>query len=257
MVGETSNWIPQRRIRIAILIALAFAALAVAGSLLSIWAVLLLIPAAGAGFAAFVMLRIRRQLSDGWQQRIHDAVIARLALAPDSRATALDIGCGDASLLLALLRHSPAVVATGIDFWGDNWDYAQAACEKRLPAATFRRMDAGQLDFPDGSFDVVTSVMCFHEVPAPDGATLRGPLVALTEAPRVLKPGGKFVLIDRFRDAADYGEPAELAAVLATTSDLLREPLVATLGVPWPLNSKRSLGPVDILSGRKPATRPA
>ncbi len=257
MVGDTSNWIPQRRIRIAILIALAFAALAVAGRLLSIWAMLLLIPAAGAGFAAFVMLRIRHQLSHGWQQRIHDVVVAHLALSPDSRAAALDIGCGDASLLIALLRRTPAVTATGVDFWGDDWDYAQSACEKRLPAATFRRMDAGQLDFSDDSFDVVTSVMCFHEVGARAGATLRGPLVALTEALRVLKPGGTFVLIDRFRDAADYGEPAELAAVLATTSDLHREPLVATLGVPWPLNSKRSLGPVDILWGRKPATRPA
>jgi SAM-dependent methyltransferase len=91
--------------------------------------------------------------------------------------------------------------------------------------------------------------MCFHEV----GEAPRGPLMALTEALRVLKPGGRFVLVDRFRDAADYGDPAGLDAMLAAATDLRRERLVNTLGIPWPINSKRSLGPVDILSGRKPA----
>lgn len=256
---DQSYWIPWKRIRVALWIAASLAALAIVGSLWSLFALLLLVPAAGAGFAAFVMLRIKRQLSGGgggWQQRIHDTVADRLALAPDTRDALLDIGCGDASLIATLLADAPGIAATGIDYWGGNWDYAQAACEARLASlkltASFRRMDAGKLDFPDASFDAVTSVMCFHEVPPPDGATLRGPLVAVTEALRVLKPGGRFVLIDRFRDAKDYGDPAELEAVLAATADLKREALVDTLGVPWPLNTRRSLGPVDILTGTKP-----
>ena len=246
MDHETSNWIPSKRIRFVVLLALGFVALAIIGSLWSLFALLLLIPAAGAGFAAFVMLRIRRQLSGGWQQRIHDAVADRLALAPDSRAAVLDIGCGDASLIATLLARMPGSPRSGVDFWGDGWDYAQSACEARMPAATFRRMDAGELDFPDASFDCVTSVMCFHEVGEP--------LTAVSEALRVLKPGGRFVLVDRFRDTADYGDPSALDALLAATVDLHREQLVATLGVPWPLDSKRSLGPVDILTGRKPVT---
>lgn len=247
-MGETtSNWIPSKRIRLAIMIALAFAAVAIVGCLASAWTLLLLVPAAGAGFAAFVMLSIRRQLSSGWQQRIHDAVADRLALKPDSPATVLDIGCGDASLIATLLGRAPELVATGVDFWGDGWDYAQSSCEARVPEASFRRMDAGSLDFADASFDHVTSVMCFHEVGEPP----RGPLTAVSEALRVLKPGGTFVLADRFRDAVDYGDPAALDALIAATTDLRREPLVTALGLPWPLNSKRSLGPVDILSGRK------
>ncbi|MDB5680010.1 class I SAM-dependent methyltransferase [Sphingomonas bacterium] len=246
MDHETSNWIPSRRIRFVVLLALGFVALAIIGSLWSLFSLVLLIPAAGAGFAAFVMLRIRRQLSSGWQQRIHDAVADRLALMPDASATILDIGCGDASLIATLLANTPGLAVTGVDFWGDGWDYTQSACEARLPGATFRRMDAGALDFPDARFDCVTSVMCFHEVGEP--------LTAVSEAFRVLKPGGRFVLIDRFRDASDYGDPAALDTLLAATTDLRREQLVATLGVPWPLNSKRSLGPVDILTGRKPVT---
>ncbi|MEO5937545.1 MAG: class I SAM-dependent methyltransferase [Sphingomonas sp.] len=252
-MGGTSNWIPRRRIRLAILIALFFAAIAVMGALRSPWALLLLVPAAGAGVATCIMLEIKRQLSAGWQQRIHDLVTDRLAFAPDATESVLDIGCGDASLLATLLTRAPSIAATGIDFWGSDWDYAQSACEARLPDAAFRRMDAGQLDFPDASFDCVTSVMCFHEVPARDGVALPGPLVAVTEALRVLKPGGRFVLVDRFRDAGDYGDSAALDAILAATATLRRERLVDTLGIPWPLNTKRSLGPVDILTGSKPA----
>lgn len=258
MSERTSNWIPSRRIRIAVGLALGSAVAAGLGGLWSPIALVLLVPALGAGWAAFVMLRIRRQLSSrggGWERRIHERAIERLALPRDSRASVLDIGCGDASLLVALLEHAPAVTATGIDYWGANWDYAKAACEQRLARlnlrATFRRMDAARLDFPDASFDAVVSVMCFHEVKAPRGAKLRGPLLAVREALRVLKPGGRFVLIDRFDDPADYGKPAGLAELLQSATDLRREPLVAALGIPWPLKTKRALGPVVMLSGRK------
>lgn len=252
-----SNWIPLRRIRIAVGIA---ALCAVGAVVLSHWspaAWLLLIPALAAGGAAGVMLRVRWQLSDtggGWQRRIHDAVVARLALPGTAAPDLLDIGCGDASLLLALLRDHPAIAATGIDFWGADWDYAQSACEARVAAAghraSFRRLDAARLDFPDASFDIVVSVMCFHEVRAP-GAPVAGPVVALKEALRVLRPGGAFVFVERFASTADYGDPAALEAVLGQTVDLCREPLVATLGPPWPLSGHRALGPVEILSGRK------
>ncbi|MDQ0465015.1 SAM-dependent methyltransferase [Caulobacter ginsengisoli] len=258
MTARTSNWIPSRRIRFVAGLALAFAAAAAVGSRWSLLALLLLVPALGAGWAAFVMLRIRRQLSPGrgggWERRIHELVVSRLGLAPDSRAAALDIGCGDASLLVALLDHAPAVAATGVDYWSGSWDYAQAACEARLSRlglkAAFQRMDAARLVFPDASFDAVVSVMCFHEVKAPRGVKMRGPLLAVSEALRVLRPGGAFVFVDRFGDAADYGEPAGLAAVLPVAG-VRRESLVATLGVPWPLNTRRSLGPVEVISGRK------
>jgi SAM-dependent methyltransferase len=261
MSTETSSWIPRKRIRVAVGLAAAFAVVGAVGSVWSRAALAFLAPALGAGWAAFVMLRIRRQLSPrggGWERRIHELVVARLALPSDSRVSMLDIGCGNAGLLIAVLEHAPAVTATGVDFWGSNWDYARAACESRLSnlghRAAFRRMDAARLELPDASFDVVVSVMCFHEVRAPAGATTRGPLVALGEALRVLRPGGTFVLVDRFGDAADYGDASELAAVLRTTSGLRRESLVATLGVPWPLKTTRALGPVEVLSGRKLTT---
>lgn len=266
MTPEPSHWIPRKRIRTAVGLALA---LAVAGSVGSVWsraALLLLIPALGAGWAAFVMLRIRQQLSPsgggsgGWEGRIHELVVSRLALPCDAQGSVLDIGCGSASLLVTLLERCPALAATGIDFWSEHWQYAQTACEARLTShglrASFRRMDAARLEFPDESFDLVVSVMCFHEVQAPPGATVRGPLMALSEALRVLRPGGRFVFVDRFRDRADFGGDAELTAILRSASSVHRESLVATLGVPWPLRSRRALGPVDVISGRKRTAEP-
>ena len=259
MSPKTSNWIPRKRIDLAAGVALVLAALGLIGSTWSPAMLVFLVPALGAGWVAFVMLRIRHQLSPSggnWEQRIHQQVVSRLALAADKQASALDIGCGDASLLVTLLDQSPGVSATGIDFWGANWDYAQAACEARLSSlgyrAAFHRMDAARLAFPDESFDIVVSVMCFHEVRAPDVA-MRGPLVALSEALRVLAPGGSYVFIDRFGDPADYGDGTELMTILEATTGLRREPLVPTLGIPWPLNTKRSLGPVEMLSGQKPS----
>jgi SAM-dependent methyltransferase len=258
MSAHTSNWIPRRRIRIAVGLALVFVAAAGVGTMWSPVPLIFVIPALGAGWTAFVMLRIRRLLSPdggGWERRIHDLVVSRLALPADSQLSALDIGCGDGSLLIVLLQRAPAMRATGIDFWGAGWDYAQSACEARLSRlglrATFRRMNAARLDFRDGSFDAVVSVMCFHEVRAPRGAKMRGPVLALGEAFRVLRPDGAFVFVDRFADAADFGRRRELASVLRGASGLRRESLVAALGVPWPLKTKRALGPVEILSGRK------
>jgi len=258
MNAGTSGWIPLKRVRFAAGLALAFAVVGVIGSVWSRAALVFLIPALGAGWVAFLMTQIRRQLAPrggGWERRIHELVVSRLALSPDSRASVLDIGCGDASLLITLMEQAPALTATGIDYWGANWDYAQSACAARASKlglhATFRRMDAALLEFPDESFDVVVSVMCFHEVRAQRGATMRGPLVAVCEAMRVLRPGGAFVFVDRFGAAADYGGPGELAAVFQATAQLRRERLVETLGVPWPLNTKRALGPVEMLSGRK------
>lgn len=260
MSAETSHWIPRRRIRIAVSLALSVAAAGLVGSFWSHAALVLLLPGLGASYAAFVMLRIRAQLSPsggGWERRIHERVVARLALSSEAQLSVLDIGCGSGSLIAAIAEHSPRVVATGVDFWDERWQYAQTACEERLQrlgrCATFRRMDAAQLDFPDDHFDLVVSVMCFHEVQAPPGAALRGPLLALSEALRVLRPGGAFVLVDRFGDAADFGGEAALAAVLQPASEVHRESVVKALGVPWPLSSRRALGPALLLSGRKRA----
>jgi len=171
----------------------------------------------------------------------------------------LDVGCGRGLMLVGAAKRLTTGRATGVDIWQSedlSGNRPEAPLENARREGVSGRVavetaDMRKLPFPDASFDVVVSVMCFHEVRAPKGAAMRGPLLALGEALRVLRPGGRFVLVDRFADAADYGDPAEVAPVLQAATELRRESLVARLSVPWPLNTKRALGPVEVLSGRK------
>lgn len=106
----------------------------------------------------------------------------------------LDIGCGTGELA-AMLAHSPwPVQAVGLD-------YAPAMCraaERKLHGldaasrAAFAAADSEFLPFADASFDVVTCSNSFHHYPH-QAAVVRG-------VRRVLRPGGRFVLIDGFRD---------------------------------------------------------
>jgi SAM-dependent methyltransferase len=254
-----SKWIPRRRIAIARGITIGLLTAGVIGGLWWWPAFALVVPGLGAAWVAFILTRIRSQLSAtgaGWEHRIHELVTTRLGLAPGSSAVVLDIGCGEAGLIAELLNRSPALHATGVDLFAPNWDYSQASCEARISAlghhATFQRMDAAHLDFPEATFDAVVSVMCFHEVHSTDPARPSGPLLAVKQALRVLRPGGRFVLIDRFADPKAYGPSGALEAVLGDeATDITTKPLVASLGIPWPLNSRQSLDPVQILTGTK------
>ena len=252
-----SNWIPRGRIRLALAVAAALALLGLIGAGWHPATLILLVPAMGAAWTAFILLRIRRQLSSGgggWERRIHETVVAQLNLSPDARAKVLDIGCGDASLLLSILDRAPMIQATGVDLWGEDWSYAQAACESRLASlgyqAAFKRMDASRLDFPDETFDIVVSVMCFHEVRAAQGPDqVSGPQRAVGEALRVLRPGGRFVLVDRFESQPMNVD--NLNALLQGAGEHRRQPLASVLSLPWPLSNTRALGRAELICGQR------
>jgi ubiquinone/menaquinone biosynthesis C-methylase UbiE len=97
---------------------------------------------------------------------------------PGSRV--LDVGAGRGAVARAALSLGCAV--TAVD--------ASAGMVERLardfPAISARQMDAGALDFPDGSFDVVTAGFVVQVLPDAD--------VALAEAHRVLVAGGVVAL---------------------------------------------------------------
>lgn len=255
---DVSKWIPRRRIAITRTIAVGLFVAALTGAFWWTPALLLGVPALAVAWVAWVMARVRTQLSlsgAGWERRIHEVVAESLGLGSDASMSVLDVGCGDAGLIDILLGRSPSLAMTGVDLWSDGWDYSQEACERRLDQhgrhARFRRMDAGRLDFADGSFQAVVSVMCFHEVPTVTGDTVGGPVRAVAEALRVLQPGGRFVLVDRFDDHRAF-EPAALDSVLRHVSLDTRQSLVSRLGIPWPLNGRPSLGPVRLIAGTKP-----
>jgi len=135
---------------------------------------------------------------------VWENLLDRLNLRGSERA--LDLGCGRGAVLLALARRLPAGQAVGVDLWrskdqtGNTADVtrANAAAEGVADRVELHTADMTSLPFPDASFDVVASALAIHNIPSAQGRT-----AAVTEALRVLRPGGQLILVD-FRHSGDY-----------------------------------------------------
>ena len=108
----------------------------------------------------------------------------------------LDIGCGSGALTIACAKRNPQGKMVGIDRWGKEYaSFSLPLCEKNAAAegvknASFQRGNAVKLDFPDESFDAVTSNYVYHNIAGKDKQAL------LLETLRVLKKGGMFAIHD-------------------------------------------------------------
>jgi SAM-dependent methyltransferase len=143
------------------------------------------------------------------QAKLWELVLDRLNWNGESKA--LDIGCGNGPLTIALAKLHPDAHVTGIDYWGNAWDYSKAVCERNAEAAgvaertDFQKASASALPFEDGFFDAVVSNFVFHEVrDAKDKREVIG------EALRVVKKGGRFAFQDLFLVKELYGEVDDL-----------------------------------------------
>jgi ubiquinone/menaquinone biosynthesis C-methylase UbiE len=107
--------------------------------------------------------------------------------APRSSDRALDLGCGVGH---TLRRIAPLVAfAVGADA---TLEMMQAGRTSVVTAANiaFAQTDASALPFADAIFDLITCRLAahhFHNVP-----------IAFREVARVLRPGGRFVLVDNY-----------------------------------------------------------
>lgn len=100
--------------------------------------------------------------------------------APRRNARILDVGCGGgwSTLLLREQGHD----AEGLDLHGERLEAANV-----LPELRYTQGDAQSLPFADGSFDVVSMYQVLEHVPEPRKA--------LEECLRVLRPGGRIVVV--------------------------------------------------------------
>jgi len=106
----------------------------------------------------------------------------------------LDYGCGNGYVLSRYARCGAEVV--GVDITAR----AIELCEKRFDlmglTGTFVQNDGRSIPFESESFDIVCSIGVLHHIPDP------APVVA--ELCRVLKPGGKIVVMMYHRDSFRY-----------------------------------------------------
>jgi ubiquinone/menaquinone biosynthesis C-methylase UbiE len=146
--------------------------------------------------------------------------IDRLRLAPGDRVLIVGAGTG-----LDLDFLPPNVHVTAIDVTPAMLKQLERRAAGTGRSVTARVMDARRLAFPDASFDAVVMHLILAVMPEPG----RG----LAEAVRVLKPGGRIAVFDKFlRDEERPSLKRRLLNAIAKPlfSDLNRRlgPLIAT-----------------------------
>ena len=103
----------------------------------------------------------------------------------------LDVGCGTGDLTLRAARRVGAEGrVSGIDASPDMVKIARRKAAKKGRDIDFRVAPIEDLPFADGEFDAALSSFMIHHLP--DDLKVSG----LAEVRRVLKPGGRIVLVD-------------------------------------------------------------
>ncbi len=124
----------------------------------------------------------------GLGRRFQRGVLARLGLGGHERL--LDVGCGTGTLLAETLRRYAGVTAAGVDADTEILAIAQRRLRRHAARVTLHAARAETLPLPDDSFDAAVSTLTFHHLPTP------AKRAALGEVFRVLRPGGRFLLVD-------------------------------------------------------------
>jgi ubiquinone/menaquinone biosynthesis C-methylase UbiE len=104
----------------------------------------------------------------------------------------LDVGCGNG---YSTLCHAARINSNfcGVDFVPEMIDAAQNLCSRfqLKGTVTFQVGDVTQLSFSSGVFDTVVSQRCLLNLPSRDHQWQ-----ALSEIARVLKPGGRYLMLE-------------------------------------------------------------
>lgn len=155
----------------------------------------------------------KRQATDEfnrWSESYDRCVLQWLLFGPSHRAMirrmreryldrpirVLDIGCGTGLFAARVREAMPRARVTGVDLVDGMLQKGRERWRKLSETAAPVQGDSERLPFDSGAFDVVTCANSFHHYPHQDRA--------VAEMRRVLKPGGRLILVDGYRDAV-YG----------------------------------------------------
>ena len=154
--------------------------------------------AASAGWVAYGTLRTK--------PRVWRATLDGLGLAGTEHT--LDLGCGRGLVLIETAKRVPDGHAEGVDIWRNRDQSGNRRITTELNARaegvadriTIRDADMTRLPIADHQVDLVTASFSLRSLAVADERA-----AALAEVARVLKPGGRFVILDDRRT----GELAE------------------------------------------------
>lgn len=144
----------------------------------------------------------------------------------------VDLGCGVGQSTTAFKQRFPQAEVHGVDIAAPMLRYAHARAQSLGVEVHFTQQDAANLKFADNSVDAVMAMILFHELP--QDVTRK----VVSEAARILKPGGTFTIIDfphvspneltgkhamRLFDSWFNGEPFAPAFVYSDFTTLLKQ----------------------------------
>jgi SAM-dependent methyltransferase len=129
--------------------------------------------------------------------RLRDRLLDALSLRGDEHV--LDVGCGRGLMLIGAARRLTTGRAIGLDLWqsvdqsgnAPQTTTDNAAAEGVADRIELHTGDARRMPFPDGHFDLIVSTWALHNIPDRGGRAQ-----AVREIVRVLKPGGRVLLVD-------------------------------------------------------------
>ncbi len=151
-----------------------------------------------------------RKEFDGWAEQYDQSVLHHLLFhrcylkfielitrqdnSQEQNLEILDVGCGTGTLGSMLAQCGISDHVVGLDMTIKMCDLARQKAQhiglgEKL---NFLAGDSEHLPFNAGSFDIVTCSNSFHHYPAKP--------IVLEQFYRVLKPGGKLIILDGFRD---------------------------------------------------------
>jgi ubiquinone/menaquinone biosynthesis C-methylase UbiE len=125
----------------------------------------------------------------GRERRLRDAMLGVVRLRPGEAM--LDVACGTGTLAIAAAgKVGTAGEVVGVDASREMLDRAALKARRAGVNVQFKHGTAQSLPSPDAHYDVVAGTLMLHHIsPEARAAFAR-------EARRVLKPGGRLVLID-------------------------------------------------------------
>ena len=207
MKADYKNWMPKGMVLGTLAVAVVFGiATVIIGITSVVGKIVLVLTALSTLLTLWMFLMYRAFSYNGTRQMSKQIIdgVSSYVNVPDG-GKCLDVGCGSGALSIAVAKRNPNAQVIGIDRWGKEYaSFSKNLCESNSEAegvsnTSFQHGDACKLDFPDETFDAVTSNYVYHNIPSKDRQTI------LLETLRTLKKGGTFAIHD-IMSKAKYGD---------------------------------------------------
>lgn len=169
------------------------------------------------------LVRVLAFLIGGSERRFRQRVVSLIGLRRGDHV--VDVACGTGTLATMMAGYvGPEGQVVGIDFSPRMIELARR--KATMPQLTFRQAQAEDIPYPGGSFDKATITYGLHEM------FRAGRRKTLDEIHRVLKPGGRLIVVDIHEPRSWFRRAVFRLWMLlegATAKDLLASDLLAEI----------------------------